>query len=140
MSDISKDCWRNHCDWRIANFDRDFKRLNWGNHRCDHSGHTSPQTGGVALLLSRICQWKTDRETTSWLQPVQHRVAKTCQPCQPVGANFSRLVLIFGQITRKNCAMSNAHITCTIVPVHSGTGANTSPASTSATSNIDVAS
>ena len=43
------------------------------------------------------------------------RVAKTCQPCQPVGANFSRSVLIFGQSTRKNCAiMSNAHITCTI--------------------------
>ena len=31
-----------------------------------------------------------------------HRVAKTCQPCQPAGANFSQLVLIFGQSTRKN--------------------------------------
>ena len=29
------------------------------------------------------------------------RVAKTCQPCQPAGANFSRPVLIFGQSTRK---------------------------------------
>ena len=29
------------------------------------------------------------------------RVAKTCQPCQPVGANFSRPVLIFGQSTEK---------------------------------------
>ena len=43
------------------------------------------------------------------------RVAKTCQPCQLVGANFSRPVLIFGHSTRTNCAiMSNAHITCTI--------------------------
>ena len=29
------------------------------------------------------------------------RVAKTCQPCQPAGANFSRPVLIFGQSTQK---------------------------------------
>ena len=31
------------------------------------------------------------------------RVAKTCQPCQPVGANFSRPVLNFAQGSRKNC-------------------------------------
>ena len=55
VSDISKDCRRNHCDWRIANFDCDFKRLSWGN-RCDHSGHTSAETGGVALLLSRLTE------------------------------------------------------------------------------------
>ena len=34
-------------------------------------------------LMIEICQ-------------VALRVAKTCQPCQPVGANFSKLVLIFG--------------------------------------------
>jgi len=39
-------------------------------------------------------------EEEEWWLP---RVAKTCQPCQPVGANFSRPVLIFGQGTLKNC-------------------------------------
>ena len=42
---------------------------------------------------------------------LDYRVAKTCQPCQPVGANFSRPVLIFGQ---KCSIMTNAHITCAI--------------------------
>ena len=36
-----------------------------------------------------------------------HRVAKTCQPCQPAGANFSRTVLIFGQSTRKTSQKVN---------------------------------
>ena len=34
------------------------------------------------------------------------RVAKTCQPCQPVGAYFSRPVLFFGQGTRKKTVSS----------------------------------
>ena len=51
-------------------------------------------------------------QITVYKGSLPRRVAKTCQP---VGANFSRPVLIFGQSTRKNCAiMSNAHITCTI--------------------------
>ena len=43
--------------------------------------------------------------------PKEPRVAKTCKQ---VGANFSRPMLIFGQSTRKNCAiMHHAHINCT---------------------------
>ena len=39
------------------------------------------------------------------------RVAKTCQSCQSIGANFSQPVLIFLQSRRKNCpTMSTAHI------------------------------
>ena len=32
---------------------------------------------------------------------LRSRVAKTCRPCRPVGANFSWPVLTFGQSTRK---------------------------------------
>ena len=39
------------------------------------------------------------------------RVAKTCQSCQSIGANFSQPVLICLQSRRKNCpTMSTAHI------------------------------
>ena len=70
-----------------------------------------------------------------------NRVAKTCQPCQPVGANFSRPVLIFGLSTQKNCSSTGASMKVALVlearvlvaPVQPAN--NTSVASTSATSN-----
>ena len=69
------------------------------------------------------------------------RVAKTCQPCQPVGANFSRPVLIFGQSTQKNVIGTGAARKVALVleagvlvaPVQPAN--NTNVASTSATSN-----
>ena len=42
------------------------------------------------------------------------RVAKTCRPCRPVGANFFKLVLIFGQSMQTTVPLPNAHITYTI--------------------------
>ena len=46
----------------------------------------------------------------------EDRVAKTCKPCKPVGANFFWPVLIIGKITQKTVLfiMSMAHITYTI--------------------------
>ena len=32
---------------------------------------------------------------------MEPELQKTCRPCRPVGANFSWLVLIFGQTTQK---------------------------------------
>ena len=37
---------------------------------------------------------------------VHDRVAKTCRPCRPVGANFFWLVLIFGQYKPKICHLA----------------------------------
>ena len=63
-----------------------------------------------------------------------NRVAKTCQP---VGANFSRPVLIFGQSTEKMLLALMLEAGVLVAPVQPEN--NTSVASTSAT-NTNVAS
>ena len=51
------------------------------------------------------------------------RVAKTCQPCQPVDANFSRPVLIFGQSRQKKlyhyilCSGATSRVALVLTPV-----------------------
>ena len=71
-----KPLWREKSlctQWCSANSDCDFLKDCWGNH-CDHSGHTSAQTGTTFVCDFPIEDWQ--RNTTK-LQPVQNCLKKT---------------------------------------------------------------
>ena len=53
-------------------------------------GEVSPQVRGAELRNQNLIR------IVIIIIMESGRVAKTCRPCQPVGANFSWLVLIFG--------------------------------------------
>ena len=101
--------WAEHYSWTCTNI------TNINTNICIFVCVRSTWHCQVKLADSRILIWGTSIECVS------SRVAKTCQSCQSVGANFSRPVLIFLQITRKTvplCPLLISFISYYII--HSG--------------------
>ena len=68
--------------------------------------YSLPQTHSWVFIGSQwgfSDEWRRIGDKYIMLWNFWTKVPKTVQPCQPVGANFSRPVLIFGQGTQKNC-------------------------------------
>ena len=66
----------------------------------------TPLISLLPRLLHNQCQFYFIFDLSSHIFPLRtgtltSRVAKTCRPCRPVGANFSWPVLTFGQSMRK---------------------------------------
>ena len=94
--------------------------VGWAAHHQTLCGwnRTSENKDGM-LALFCFCYFLAVNCRFDFFEYILSRVAKTCRPCRPVGANF-------GEKHAKNCAiMSIAHITYTIA--HSANSTVTVP-------------